>query len=200
MTTTLKPTGLPGSEYGSFEGKPYARPSSHQTSLTPMGVPGTGYGSFTGRVVLTRSIRMQIQLALVARLATISGWNAQLRGLGNEGDAAVKAIVFASEDKGLPTNPVYVATLNTFVEITVAPEHADPVLDLGNPYLYLDRMVVLAERKIHTPDEWEPNPGFTEVLIGGHDTSDPEETNLVQALLRVTFKYRHHFQDPEAVG
>lgn len=199
MTTTLKPTGLPGSEYGSFEGKPYARPSSHQTSLTPMGVPGSGYGSFAGRVVLTRSIRTNILLALVERLATIPGWVAMLRQRENAADAAVLAVVFMlGEDKRIETTDQYQASLSVGVLIKARPEDTDPVLDEGNPYLYLDRQVVLAEKKIHDPDEWGLHPSFTDVTINGHDVADPDEEQAVEALLRLTFTYQHDYQDPEA--
>lgn len=199
MTTTLKPTALPGSEYGSFEGKPYGRPSSHQTSLTPMGLPGSGYGSFAGRVAFTRSIRTNILLALVARLATIPGWVAMLRKHENVADAAVLAVVFMlAEDKRIETQDQYQATMTVGVWIKARTEDADSVLDEGNPYLYLDRLVVLAEKKIHDPDEWGLHPAFTDVTVNGHDVQDPDEEQAVEALLRLTFTYRHDYQDPEA--
>ncbi len=144
------------------------------------------------------SIRMNIQLALVSRLAAL-GWNAQLRDHENTGDAPVKAIVFGpSEDKRIETSDQYQNTLNVFVEITVRVQDAHPTTDAANAYRYLDRMVVLAEKKIHSPDEWGLNPGFTDVAIAGHDTSDPNERGEVEALLRLQFKYRHNYQDPEA--
>ena len=198
MTTALQPTGLPGSDYGAFEGKPYARASSHQTGLSPMGVPGGGYGSFEGRLSLTTSIRMAIQLALVARLAAL-GWLVQLRDVENAGDAPVKAIVFqGSEDKRIENNDQYQATLQVAVEITVRAQDAHPTTDAGNAYRYLDRMVTLAETTIHSPDAWGLHPDFTDVTINGHDVSDPTERNEVQALLRLQFKYRHDYQNPEA--
>lgn len=199
MTTTLQPSGLPGSEYGSFEGKPYVRPSSHQTTLTPAGLPGSGYGSFTGRLAFTRSIRMNIALALVARLATIPGWNAQLRSSENGGDFPVIAVVFfEGEAKRIATTDQYQATAPMNVFITGRLEDADQVLDDGNPYRYLDRLVVLAEKKIHSPDEWGLHPGFTDVTIEGHEVRDPDENNPMHALLRLSFTYRHDYQDPEA--
>jgi len=144
------------------------------------------------------SIRLNIQLALVARLAAL-GWNVQLRAQENAGDAPVKAIVFApGEDKNITTADQYQATLNVFVEITVRVQDASPVTDASNAYRYLDRMVVLAETTIHSPDSWGLNPDFTDVSITGHDVSDPNERAEVQALLRLTFRYRHHYQNPEA--
>ena len=144
------------------------------------------------------SLRDVILTALVARLATISGWDAQLRGRENVAGAAVQAVVFQlSEDKDLATIDQYLASLQVGVLITAASEDADATIDAGNPFRYLDRQVVLAEKKIHDPDSWGPNPPFTDVAVNGHDVVDPDEENQVRALLRLTFKYRHHFQDPE---
>lgn len=143
------------------------------------------------------SIRMNIALALVTRLAAL-GWNVQLRGTENAGDSPIKAVVFqAGEDKTITTTDQYQATLSITVEIAVRSEDASPSLDASNAYRYLDRVVVLAEKKIHNPDEWGLNPSFTDVRIDGHDVSDPNERNELSALLRLTFKYRHNYQDPE---
>lgn len=197
MTTTLKPTGLPGNEYGAFEGKPYARASSGQTTLTPLGLPGGGYGSFEGRLSLTTSIRIRIALEVVARLATL-GWNVQLRDdKGNPADSKIRAVVFqAGEDKRIENSEQYDSTLTITVEITVRAEDAHPILDAGNVYVYLDRMVTLAEKKMHDPDDWSL-VGSTRNWVDGHDVSDPSEENTVSALVRLTFKYRHHYQNPE---
>lgn len=146
------------------------------------------------------SIRDVILGALVARLATIVGWNVQLRGVENRGNFAVTAIVYyVGEDKYLATSDQYQATLNVGVEITARMEDADPDLDAGNPYRYLDRLVAAAESQVHNPDEWGVNPAFSDVQIAGHDVAFPEEGDTeVAALLRLTFKYRHHYQDPGA--
>jgi hypothetical protein len=145
------------------------------------------------------SIRTNILLALVTRLAAIPGWAAQLRDRENGGDHPVLAVVFFfSEDKRIATNDQYQATMTVGVFIKGRIEDADPTLDAGNVYRYLDRLVVLAEQKIHSPDEWGLTPGFTDVTINGHEVADPDEDNEVQALLRLTFTYRHHYQDPEA--
>jgi len=144
------------------------------------------------------SIRMNIQKALVARLAALR-WNSQLHGHENSGDAPVKAITFApTEDKRIETTDQYQATLSVFVEITVRVQDAHPTTDSGNAYEYLDRMVTLAEKTIHSPDEWGLTPSFSDAAIAGHDTADPNERGEVQALLRLQFKYRHDYQDPEA--
>jgi hypothetical protein len=139
---------------------------------------------------------MNIALQVVARLATLD-WDVQLRGRENAGDSPVKAIVFqAGEDKRIENNEAYDATLTITVEITVRAEDADPVVDEGNAYRYLDRMVVLAEKQMHNPDDWS-SVGSTRNSVDGHDVSDPGDENQVSALLRLTFRYRHHFQDPE---
>lgn len=164
-----------------------------------MGVPGSGYGSFDGRVSLTTSIRMSIALALVARLSTIPGWNAQLRSNENGGDFPVIAVVFfEGEAKRIATNDQYLSTMPVSVFITGRLEDADPIVDEGNPYRYLDRLVTLAEKKIHSPDEWGLNPGFTDVSIEGHEVRDPDENNPMHAVLRLSFTYRHNYQNPEA--
>jgi hypothetical protein len=147
------------------------------------------------------SIRMNIALQLVTRLATIPGWNVQLRARENVGDAPIAAVVFfASEEKqeGARRNYEYVAKMTVGVFIKCRAEDADATLDGGNPYRYLDRQVVLAEKKIHDPDEWGLNPGFTDVFIEGHEVADPDESNEMEALLRLTFTYKHNYQDPEA--
>lgn len=151
------------------------------------------------------SIRTAIQQALVARLGAIAGWNAQLRGPINRGDHPIKAVVFLlAEDKRPRNNEVYFATMLVGVELTVRAEDASATLDLDttgepNPFLYLDRMVVLAEKAIHVPDNgWGINPGFDDVWVNGHDVGDPADDNEISALIRLSITYRHHFQDPEA--
>lgn len=146
------------------------------------------------------SIRQNILDALVTRLAAISGWSAQLRGSPNSiGSAAVAAIVApVSEDKSITTADQYQATLQVLVWIVCNAEDADGVLDGGNAYRYLDRLVTLAEKAIHDPDEWGLDPAFTDVQIVGHDVSEPTEDNQVAAQLRLQFRYRHSYQDPEA--
>jgi hypothetical protein len=144
------------------------------------------------------SIRDGILVALVARLATIPGWSAQLRGVENIGNVPILAVVYPiSEDKQLATNEDYQCTLNVGVWITIRIEDASLTLDGGNSFRYLDRCVTEAEKKIHDPDAWGLEPGFTDVLINGHDVDevDGDETAL-DAFLRLTFKYRHHYQDP----
>ncbi|MBL8752268.1 MAG: hypothetical protein JNK15_03120 [Planctomycetes bacterium] len=146
------------------------------------------------------TIRDNILNALVARLATIPGWTAQLRGLTNGApNATVLAVVcFLTEDKSLATNDQYQASMQVLVWIRGNPENADATLDGGNAFRYLDRLVALAEQQVHDPDEWGIEPAFTEVQINGHDVLDPANDHQVQAELRLTFTYRHHYQDPGA--
>lgn len=147
------------------------------------------------------SIRMNIAIALVARLATIQGWNVQLRSLENGGDFPVIAIVFFEGEAkriAISSPPQYQATCVVSVFIAGRSEDADPALDGGNPYRYLDRLVTLAEKKIHNPDSWGLNPDFTDVSIEGHEVRDPDESNPMHAVLRLAFTYRHDALDPEA--
>lgn len=145
------------------------------------------------------SIRDNILAALVARLATIPLWTAQLRTLQNDAGAAkvLAVVAFLTEDKHLATGDQYLASMQVLVWILANGEDADATLDAGNAYRYLDRLVVLAEKKIHAPDSWGLSPDFTDVQINGHDVNDPSADNQVQAHLRLTFTYRHHYQDPE---
>lgn len=146
------------------------------------------------------SIRDNILTALVTRLDAITGWTTQLRGSVNiAGDNGVVAIVaFVSEDKRLAASTVYTATMQVEVLITGRAEDADATADDGNPYRYLDRLVVLAEKAIHTPDSWGVTPDFTDVVVTGHEVLDPSESNEVAAVLRLQFTYRHDYQNPEA--
>lgn len=147
------------------------------------------------------SIRDQIQTALVARLATITGWSAQLRGSTNTApETGVLAVVaFLGEDKQLATSspPLYDASLHLLVWVCVDGHEADAVTDGGNPFRYLDRMVVLAEQKIHAPDAWGVDPDFTDVRVLGHEVSDPTDDLRLFAELRLTFTYRHTAENPE---
>jgi hypothetical protein len=152
------------------------------------------------------SIRDQILRAFVARLAAISAdWKAELRDMLNVAGAKVRAVVFAmSEDKAFANTDLYDCTLQVGVHIEVDVVDADDTLDgtgatgSANPFRYLDRMVVLAEKAVHVPDVWDVDPGFTRVLVNGHDVMDPADENSLAAVLRVTFEYRHQVTNPEA--
>jgi len=148
------------------------------------------------------SIRYDIQKALVARLATITGWDVQLRGMTNTavGDATVRAVVWTpGENKRIANTDKYSANLQVGVDIACAVDAADAVLDEGNPLSLLDRMIVLAEKKVHAPDAWGLDPEFNEVTIDGHDIREiVAEDGHVRARLRLTFVYRHDYLDPEA--
>lgn len=145
------------------------------------------------------SIRMQLMLQLVDRLAAIDGWNSQLRDVENPSDFTISAVVFEdSENKSNQrTNTQYLAELRVAVLIKGRADDADDVIDGGNAYRYLDRLVTAAEKVVHAPDSWGPNPLFDDVMIEGHEVFDPTDVNEVEALLRLTFRYRHDFQNPE---
>lgn len=143
------------------------------------------------------SIRYRLLRELRDRLLTIEGWDVQLRLLENTSTQTVKAVVFAaSEDKSLANIQLYDATLQVGVLLTAFAADADPVVDDGDPYHYLDRLVVAAERAISTPQEWTTDPSLRWTI--GHEVRDPTEGGgLVEALLRLTFTYRHLIEDPE---
>ena len=146
------------------------------------------------------SIRDNILNSLVTRLMTIPGWMAQLRGAQNVGgDVPVLAIVaMINEDKRLAGSDTYLATMQAEVLVQGRTEDADEMLDKGNPYRYLDRLVVEVEKKVHAPDSWGLIPDFTDVVCTGHVVTDPDESNIVAAVVQLTFTYRHHYQDPAA--
>jgi hypothetical protein len=146
------------------------------------------------------TIRRAILEQLVTRLSAIAGWNVQLRLAENAGRHAVEAIVFLlGEDKVHANDQLYACTMTVGVEISARVADAHPTTDDGNPYHYLDRLVAEVEKQIHTPDDW-PIDGFTDVHIDGHDVADPPAENefmTVEALVRLTFTYRHSIHSPE---
>lgn len=152
------------------------------------------------------SLRDQILMGLVDRLAAISpDWKADLRDVQNVAGAKVRAVVFfMSEDKSFANSSLYDCTLQVGVHIEVDAEDADDTLDgtgvagSANPFRYLDRQVVLAEKAVHAPDVGDVDPGFTRVLVNGHDVQDPTDATTFSAVLRITFEYRHQVVDPEA--
>lgn len=155
------------------------------------------------------SIRWTILQALEQRLNTLGRWHATLRRdvTSWPADTDVLALVFAlGESKQFAASDLYDATLTVGVEITAKVKDADDDLDgdgtpgSANPYSYLDRCVVQAEKLIHSPDTWGLAPAFTDVRVDGHDIAAPaegEDHYQVYALLRLTFNYRHRIEDPE---
>jgi hypothetical protein len=148
------------------------------------------------------SVRVALLDALVARLATITGWTARLdNGENREGNAPIVANVFmVDEDKQLANSDHYLATLQVGVQVCARRDRADATLDGGNPWKYLDRLVVLLEKKVHAPDSWGVNPDYTEVVINGHTpyAIDGDETTVYADVL-ITFTYRHSYLNPEAL-
>lgn len=144
------------------------------------------------------SVRLSIQKDLVARLAAIGDdWTARLRDVDNrEENAPIVATVYqVDEDKRIVGNTAYDATLQVGIEIVARREDAHPTTDAGNAYSYLDRLVVMVEKKIHEPDGWGENNRFE---VNGHSTDDVvgDPTSVVAYVL-VTFTYRHAATDPE---
>jgi hypothetical protein len=145
------------------------------------------------------TIRRTLLTSLVSRLDALNDISAALRGQENVVDAPCKAIVWPdSEEKNLSTSSTYLATFRVEVAVIVREEDADPVADLGNAYLLLDRRVGQVESAIHTPDSWGSNPQFTDVYVSGHQVIDPSESNEFMARVSVVFRYRHDYQNPGA--
>lgn len=142
---------------------------------------------------------MGIAMALQQRLAAISGWVAVLRGSETSIQAPIVAIVVPiGEEKNLANSQSYDARWRLEVVLVARAENADPSLDGGNAYRYLDRLVVEVERVVHDPDSWGFSPTFTDVQVDGHEVLDPDENNEVVGRVFMTFRYRHDYQDPEA--
>ncbi len=153
------------------------------------------------------SIRWTILEALRTRLATLAGWTVTLRrDVEARGNSPVRATVWmVGEENTFANASQYDVTLQAAVEIEARAADADDDEDgdgtagSANPYSYLDRMVVAAEKLIHTPDSWGLDPAFTDVTVTGHDVAGPEdgeELHTVAALLRLTFRYRRSIEDP----
>lgn len=146
------------------------------------------------------SIRSAILLAWRDRLATLAGWDSQLASgvRANASNARVFAVSYiASEEKEADSNLAYGARLQVITQVVVRMEDADPVLDSGEPLLYLDRMIADAERLVHNPDDWEASH-VASVLCRGHDLLEPDERNELEAMLELEFTYRHNLADPDA--
>lgn len=146
------------------------------------------------------SIRFQLLQEFAARIDAINGIDGAVRGTTQERDgSAVTALVAPSGEQKAPlTSEDYDCTYNAEVLVTVNIEDADVVIDEGNPYAYLDRVLVLIERVVHDPVEWDTPARLLRIDITGHEVDDPSDDNELSALLYVTFTYRHHFQDPES--
>lgn len=152
------------------------------------------------------SIRWTIMEALRDRLATLTGWDATLRrDVDTRGKEPVRATVWhVGEENEFANASSYNVRLEVIVEIEARAADADDTLDgdgtagSANPYSYLDRMLVEAEKLIHTPDSWGLDPAFTDVTVTGHDVAGPGdgEVHTVAALLRLTFRYRRSIEDP----
>jgi hypothetical protein len=149
------------------------------------------------------ALRDQILMAFVARLALIPTWVVALRDKVNFDPGQVRGIVYqVAEEKQFANDQQYDCTLHAGVLITCHDEDADDALDgngtagSANPYRYLDRMVTLAEKAVHTPDDWDIDGEFTRVQVLGHDVVDPDESLQREAVLHVDFKFRCQVTDP----
>ena len=146
------------------------------------------------------TIRANILQSLVTRLATISGWTVRLRDVENvDSNAPVIAIVYPiAEDKQFDSSDAYLCTLRVGVLVTARIENADDV-DSHNPFLYLDRLIAAIEKKVHSPDSWGADPSFSDLEVNGHEVDEVEgDPTSVIGFVRLTFRYRHKFQDPDA--
>jgi hypothetical protein len=140
------------------------------------------------------SLRDGIVEELRARLAAISGWSVQRLSAEQTSNAPVVALVHVlSETKRARDTTTYVCTLLAGITLLVQREGASATLDDGNPLRYLDRMVVLAEKAVHSG----PWANETIATLQGHEIAAPGDENQLEALVRVELIYRHNFNDPE---
>lgn len=145
------------------------------------------------------SIRVNLMLALRDRINAITGIACGLRDTENElASSPVVVILFPDgENKNIATSEQYQSNYRLEALIVCRPEDADPTIDEGNAYLYLDRNIVLVEKVVHSPDEWG-DVDVTDVQITGHTIEDPGDGTEIAARLFIEFDYRHNYQDPEA--
>lgn len=147
------------------------------------------------------SIRRQILVQLRDRLRTITGWDVQIAGAPHDPAVSVHVDVFYdSEDKSIENSSQYESRLQAGALIVGRVEDADPepIADGGDdrmPVLYIERLVQLAEEKIHAPDAWGVSPDFTDVVVTGHDVGEPDDSTLIGAMLNLQFHYRHSSTD-----
>jgi hypothetical protein len=143
------------------------------------------------------SIRDRILAELVTRIDGIDGVTGTLRDMSNQRPDGPTAFVYPEgEEKELATADTYEATFRVEVALIVSISDADEVVDGGNAYRYLDRMVVEIEKVVHAPDTAGIVPGFSDVVVAGHDVEGPDETGELGAFISLSFSYRHHYQDP----
>jgi hypothetical protein len=147
------------------------------------------------------SIRQAILDALVTRLAAIPGFVARLRDVENpEANAPIVATVyFVDENKEIANDRLYACEMQVGVELRARIEDAHPTTDGGNAFRYLDRLVVLVEKKVHESDTWGIDPD-ADVEVKGHDVGQVEgDPTSVEALILLTFEFRHDAGNPEVV-
>lgn len=140
------------------------------------------------------SCRDQIAQELVARLGAISGWTV---ARGDRGAPASNVPVLAmvyqiGENKTVGSTEHYACTLRLGVILRSGIEHASPTVDGGNGQRYLDRLITLAEQAVHSAD-W---PDQVLQAIEGHEIAPPGESSVLEALVSISFQYRHQFDDP----
>jgi hypothetical protein len=156
------------------------------------------------------SLRDKLLLALRTRLAGLTGWTVDLRAATNSGPASgVWAVVTpADEDSQLlfAEPPTYSCKLRVMVWIAVNVEDADQALDtdptnptVANPYRYLDRMLTLAQQKVHD-GAWSVAGWDGDVAITGTDVANPEDETRIATTLHLLFSYRHSGADASGEG
>lgn len=141
------------------------------------------------------SCRDRIAEELVVRLRTNAGWTVERGERAGVGNVPVLAVVYQiGENKRVASTEHYACTLRLGVLLRSGVERASPTLDGGNAQRYMDRLLTLAEKAVHA-STW---PDEVIVSLEGHEVAPPGEANQIEALLTITFEYRHEFADPEA--
>jgi hypothetical protein len=140
------------------------------------------------------SLRDGILEDLRARLAAIPGWNVQRLNAEQTTNAPVVAVVHTlSESKRARDTIFYACSVRVGISIFAQREDASASLDASNPVRYLDRLVVLAEKAVHSG----PWANETIATLQGHEVAPPGDPNVLEALVTVSFEYRHNFDNPE---
>lgn len=139
------------------------------------------------------SCRDQIAEELATRLRANSGWTVDRGERAGTANVPVLAVVYQiGENKTVASTEHYACTLRLGVLLRSGVERASSTLDGGNAQRYMDRLLTLAEKSVHS-STW---PNEVIVSLEGHEVAPPSETNQIEALLTITFQYRHQFTDP----
>lgn len=152
------------------------------------------------------SRRRHLFVALLERLRTIAGFDAQIAGVAHVNpDAKVLVEIWLQgEDKEYDTTQAYQGELRVHAQIGVHESlvNDDPLPegDAGNIDMCVERQVAAIESVVHVPDDWADHPTHTYLKVEGWDFLEPIGESIdakrAYALVRFLFTYEHAYTDP----